>query len=438
MLMPRLLVLLSAVLVLLPAVGGAAESLTMKQAVDRALQANPGVEAKLLALGQARKNVGVAQSFFWPRVSLVANANRLQNDTENAAYSSDEYSSHTRLWGVRASLPLFAGFAHLNNLQKSRLAVDLEEARHRQARLELESNVQLQFLQLLKSREDLQTAEGAVARIQTQLEAAEKFVAVGMAPYVNVLQNRTELSSARQQVIRVQNDIRNAQVQLNAYLGFPPGYDARYVGRLKDFHATVDLSEAEAVESALRQRPDLMMARASVDMARRDLRAAEGSFLPRVDATYDAMRSRKDFDNRLHRNYDRHYWSVGLNVSWELFSGGGTVFATQAERKRVQALHKEYENAVSGARADVIRALLDIRAAGELVGAADMGVAAARESYAMASKRYLTNTGTITELLDAQFKLTQAENDASRALAEYHGALVRFYFHIGRENPGLE
>ena len=63
---------------------------------------------------------------------------------------------------------------------------------------------------------------------------------------------------------------------------------------------------------------------------------------------------------------------------------------------------------------------------------------AARESYAMASKRYMTNTGTITELLDAQLKLTQAENDASQAQAEYHGARARFYFYIGQENPGLE
>lgn len=434
----RLLALVCAALLLVPTAGSAAESFTMREAVERALEANPGVEAKLLALEQARKNVGVAQSYFWPRVSLVANANRLQNDTENSAFSSDEYSSDTRLWGVRASLSLFAGFAHLNNLQKSRLAVDVEEARHKQARLELECNVQLQFLQLLRSREDLKTAEEAVARIQTQLQASEQFVKVGMAPYVNVLLNRTELSSARQQVIRVRNDIRNAQVQLNAYLGFPPGQDVHYAGRLRDFHGTVNLSEAEAVERAVRQRPDLMVARKSVDVARKDMQATMGSFLPRVDATYDNLSSRKDFDTRFHRDYSRRYWAVGLNFSWELFSGGGTTFATQAERKRVQALEKEYENAVSGARADVIRALLDIQTARELVGTAEAGVDAARESYAMANKRYLTNIGTITELLDAQLKLTQAENDASRALADYHGALVRFSFAIGRENPGLE
>ena len=41
--------------------------------------------------------------------------------------------------------------------------------------------------------EDRKSADKAVERIKTQLHAAEQFVKVGMAPYANVLQNKTEL-----------------------------------------------------------------------------------------------------------------------------------------------------------------------------------------------------------------------------------------------------
>ena len=415
----------------------AAETFTMEQAVARAMQANPGVEAKMLLLEQARLNVGVAQSYFWPRVSLVGTTSRVQNYEEVQTYNSDNLTSDNWSKGLRASLSLFAGFAHLNNLQKSRIAVEVEKARHRQARLELGSNVQLQFLQLLKCREDLKSAEEAVARIETQLKAAEAFVKVGMAPYVNVLQNRTELSSARQQVIRVNNDIRNAEVQLNRYLGFSPDRPARYVGNLKNFSSNVGYTEEEAVAAAIRQRPDLTLARKSGEGANKDMHIAMGQYLPRVDATYDNMSSSKEYDDKRYQGYTRNYWAAGLNFSWEIFSGGETTFSTLADRKKAQSLQKDYEDAMSGARTDVIRSLLDIKAARELIAASRQGVDAARESYAMANKRYMTNTGTITELLDAQLKLTQAENDASRALTEYHSARVRFFYHIGRENPGL-
>ena len=93
---------------------------------------------------------------------------------------------------------------------------------------------------------------------------------------------------------------------------------------------------------------------------------------------------------------------------------------------------------MSSARAEVIRSLLDIGAAKELIGASRAGVTAARESYDMANRRYLTNTGTITELLDAQLRLTQAENDESQAFHDFQAARSKFYYYIGQKNSNLK
>ncbi len=417
---------------------GQGTTFTMEQAVAQAMKANPSVESKVLQLERAKMDVGVAQSYFWPRVSLVATTNRVENYEEVQTYNNDNLTSRNWSKGLRASLSLFAGFAHLNNLQKSRITTDIEKARLQLARLELGCNVQLQFLNLLKCRENLKTAQESVERIRTQLKAAEAFAKEGLAPYVNVLQNQAELARAQQQVIRVNNDIRNAEVQLNRYLGFTPDYRARYVGNLKDYSSRVGYTEEEAVKTALRQRPDLMVAQKSVEVAYKDMHIDMGQFLPRVDATYDNMSVSKDYENPLYEGYTRNYWAAGLNFSWDIFSGGSAVFASLSDLKKAKALQKDFEDALSGARADVIRALLDINAAKELIATSRKGVDAARESYDMANKRYMTSIGTITELLDAQLRLTQAQDDASQALAEYHSARARFFYYIGRENPGLK
>ena len=429
----RILTLLGAFFALcLPA---RAQTFVLEEAVEYALKANPSVESKLLLLEQAQMNVGVARSYFMPRVSLVANRNKLSNSGDVG--SQDELSNTSKSHGLRASINLFSGFMHLNNWQKAKLSVDVEQARHHQARLELIANVQMQFLQLLESREELKSAEESVKRITTQLNAAQSFVKVGMAPYLNVLQNEVELSKAQQQVIRVRNDIRNGEVQLNRYLGFLPEQTIEYRGDLRDFTGEVTYTEEQAIKTALFSRPDLIMAQKSVAIAYKDFNTKLGEALPRVDMTYDDMRFSKDYVDWRYRDYSRSYWSVGLNFSWDLFTGGSTVYGSLGERKRTQAMQKSYEDSMSGARTDVIRSLLDINAAKELIATSRKGVDAAKESYAMASKRYMTHTGTITDLLDAQLKLTTAENDASRALMEYHRARSRFYYSIGRENPGL-
>ena len=415
----------------------AAQMFTLEQAVDHAVKANPGVESKILLLEQAKMNIGVAQSYFWPRISLVAANTRTKNYEPIPVYSSDSLSQRTWTKGLQANLSLFSGFAHLSNLQKSLLSKDIASANQIQAELELGCNVQLQFLNLLKLRENLKSSEEAVVRINKQLSASEAFVKVGMAPYLNVLQNQVELSKAKQQVIKVKNDIRNSEVQLNKYLNFPPDAQIIYRGNLKDYARGISYTEEAAINTAIKCRPDLIIAQKSIEVAFKDMQISMSQYLPKIDLTYSNSQFSIDYDDPRYEDYGRHYWSAGLQFSWEIFSGGATTFDTLSQRKKAQSLQKQYEDSVSSARTDIIRSVLDMKAADELIKATHVGLSAAKESYDMANKRYTTNTGTITELLDAQLRLTQAQNDESQALNDYHAARSKFFYYIGQKNPSL-
>ena len=415
----------------------AAQMFTLEQAVEHAVKANPGVESKILLLEQAKMNIGVAQSYFWPRISLVAANTRTKNYEPIPVYSSDSLSQRTWTKGLQANLSLFSGFAHLSNLQKSLLSKDIASANQIQAELELGCNVQLQFLNLLKLRENLKSSEEAVVRINKQLSASEAFVKVGMAPYLNVLQNQVELSKAKQQVIKVKNDIRNSEVQLNKYLNFPPDAQIIYRGNLKDYARGISYTEEAAINTAIKCRPDLIIAQKSIEVAFKDMQISMSQYLPKIDLTYSNSQFSIDYDDPRYEDYGRHYWSAGLQFSWEIFSGGATTFDTLSQRKKAQSLQKQYEDSVSSARTDIIRSVLDMKAADELIKATHVGLSAAKESYDMANKRYTTNTGTITELLDAQLRLTQAQNDESQALNDYHAARSKFFYYIGQKNPSL-
>lgn len=421
-----------------PKTGATANTFTIGQAVEEALRANPSVESKRLMLENARMNIGIAQSFFWPRVSVVWSNNRLKNYEETNTYNSDNLSSYNWNKGLRVTYPLFVGFSHLSALQKSLLQKDIAKEQHRLACLELASNVQMQFLQLLRSREDLRAAKDSIKRLEAQLASAEAFVEMDMAPYLNVLQNRTDLANARQNLIRVQNDIRNAEVQLNRYLARPDSDKIRYVGNLKEMSRRVDLTEDQAIKQSLANRPDLHMAQKAIEVAFKDMRIAMSQYLPRIDLNYDNMASSKDYDNGNYHGYTRYYWSAGITFTWEIFSGGQTTFSTLAEKRRAESLRKDYEEAVNGARAELIRSMLDINAAKDLINVSQSGLQTAREAYDMAVTRYETDTGTITELLDAQQRLTVAENEVAAAHWQLQSARSRWFFYLGVENPSLK
>ncbi|MDL2274535.1 TolC family protein [Desulfosarcina sp. OttesenSCG-928-G10] len=412
---------------------------TLAEAVDRALAANPGVEAKLRALEEAKMQVQVAKSYFLPTASVFYQRNRLENS--GGVGSTDELSNQSRSHGLRTGLNLFSGFAHLNNLEQSKLTADVESARHLYARHELMANVQLTFLQLLKFREDRKTILDARKRLETQLAAAQEFVALRMAPQLNVLQTEVELARIQQEEIAVNNNIRGTEVQLGHYLGLPPLYPVRYVGSLQDYGMTWDIDEKAALNMAIRNRPQAIMALKSIAVAEKKSYVTAAKYLPTVSLNYDIAYYSREYDGGIansYNDYSRHYSTLGLNFTWDLFSGGGTTYSVLADKKRIAALRKEYEDTLSTIRSEVVQNLMDMDAARELVLAARKGVDAATEAYNMSQARYNTHTGTITDLLDAQAKLTRAHGDTSQALADFQRARARFYYSIGIERAGLQ
>jgi outer membrane protein len=62
----------------------------------------------------------------------------------------------------------------------------------------------------------------------------------------------------------------------------------------------------------------------------------------------------------------------------------------------------------------------------------------AAEAYRMADARYRQQVGTMTDVLDAQAKLSQAEASLAEARSDYSISLSSLYAAIGEENPSLK
>lgn len=409
-----------------------AETYTMSGAVARALQANPTMEQQVHALERAKMNVGVAQSYFWPRASVVANKTFLRNS--GSVGTTDELSSNTQSYGLQVALSLFAGFMHLNTLQQSLIEKDIAALTKRQAELELSTNVKIQFLTYLQAKRNLRLAKDSIKRMETQLKSSEAYVSEDLAPYVNVLQNRVELARGNEELIRSENALETARMQLNRFLGYDPDKKITYKGDIEDFSPKFKYDRQQSVQRALKNRPDVLIAEKSIDVARKRALVAAGDALPKVDVTYNNMNFERDYTNSRYKDYDRQYWSVGLNFTWTFFEGGKAVFSTLAEKKQADAMTAAYKNTVDVARTDVLKAIMDVESALKVYETAKQAIASATESYSQNRERYDMGIGTITELLDSQTKLTEAEVTCSQAMADCQIAHARYVYYIGGED----
>ncbi|MFH0728834.1 MAG: TolC family protein [Pseudomonadota bacterium] len=406
-------------------------------AVQFGLDHNPRIDAARFAVSGAEAGEKSARGNFFPQIDLSASKRRLTN--ESASESDQDYldqDGDTR--AVRLSLPLFAGFSVLNTFQRAQINKELTEARLIQEKLNLVFEIQRRFLELVKAREDWRSAESAVKRLEHQLESANAYCRVGMKPWLVVLQIKAELAAAERFGIEVKNALRVAAVRLNKLLDLPAASAVEYRGAYAAEVLSSPVSSEECCELALLLRPDAKVARKSVELAEKDVKLAGSRFYPRVSLDSDYTRQKTDYEVTRYKDIDRDYWSVGINLQMNLFTGGRNFYAVKEAGEaasRARALVSDLENTIV---MEVTAAYIVFQDAGEKIVSSQKVLEAAAEAYEMASARFRTTMGTSTELLDAQAKMTDAEVVLNQSVTGQRLSLAQLYNAMGHFQYALD
>ncbi len=87
--------------------------------------------------------------------------------------------------------------------------------------LTLISSVQSNFLSLLKARKDVKSGDDSVARLESQLKVITAFYEVGLRPKAEVLDAEVDLATAKQDLLKAQNQVSIQETQLNRLLNIP-------------------------------------------------------------------------------------------------------------------------------------------------------------------------------------------------------------------------
>lgn len=414
---------------------------TMAEAVERGLKANPQIRAARFAVRSGEYNRLAQLGEFGFKVDVSYGVQHyFDEDTSPLAQRPGAGTDiPTELYSFSATLtqPLFTGFRLLNSYQRAKLAKDQAEAQLAQAELRLMLAIQSNYLELLRARMDLKSREDAVARLESQLRVSQAFYDVGLQPRLDVLQAESELATAQQLLVRAQNVVSTQVARLNTLLDLPIDAPVRYEGDLD--YAPFDMSVERALELAYAKRPDLTIARKSVEIAQRDAGIVASRYYPNVNAQIQhtrtgdtpAVSGYEDFDT------ETDEWTAGAFLNWNVFEWGATRNNHLAAKENVSRL----ESALASERLEVsfeVKAnLLAIQEAAERIRVGKTSLVASREGFRMALARYQAQVGTYTEVLDAQSRVTESEALMSLALADYQRAIANLYASVGEFNPAL-
>ncbi|MFY3745464.1 TolC family protein [Anaeromyxobacter sp. Red801] len=230
---------------------------------------------------------------------------------------------------------------------------------------------------------------------------AQVQVQAGTAARIALLRAQIDRARAEEDLVRARNGLAAARSTLAALLGRGEATDFELVPPPAP-ELPADLAPLE--DEAVRLRPELRAAGASVEAAGASRRAATARYLPTLGAFGQARWSSvAGFSGK------EESWAAGLSLEWELFDGG----AREAGRREAGARLAEAEATRASlalqARDEVRRARLDLASARANRAKAEEQVTLARENQRLVEVAFRAGQATSLEATDANVALATAE-----------------------------
>ncbi len=426
-------ILLTALLLSLPAFGGAAETdsgaardsvLTIEEAKRTALENNPGVRQTLARITAAKGVLGQAYASWFPTVSASGGyiKRHINIITDYPPFPRVEGDLTETNGSLQLNWLLFNGFSRRAQTLAARYGVEEARQTHENARRLLVESVATAYYQAQLARENVRIAEQNAAFNRSLEKNAKIRREVGAAPRSELLNFSIRAVQAESDSIEAARNYTVASTVLAELMGLP---DTRLPAELVPPPAAGEIADSipsyeTLVAAALEKRPDLKAVESALAAAEQRKIAVKGSYLPTIGLTAGMNFSEQTGIDPEQIDRDRY---AGLTASWELFGGGRRKAEFQQKKAEEFSLMEERRRKILSIRSA-------IRQAVENAGAAEQQWRRQEDAYRMTQKvrrdielLYRTGAANLTRLNEAQTDLVRAAGLAASSKIQFLLAL---------------
>jgi len=389
----------------LPMFGQSVTHLTLRDALQRALQVNNTVERARAEVGVAEANRQLLVSNVLPRVNLTGNLVRNSEEISFGSGSDARTILARNDWSYRVVLsqPVYAGRREFRAYSQALLGI----TNARQTAAQTEDAVLLRvasnFLGVANAdaRIDLERRNIEVAT--KRREQATAFYQAGESTKVDVLRAETSIKAAQRQLAAAQQVRDEAVSRLRIDLDLDGAVDVTPAHA--EMPSTPD--ETTLVSRAESSRPDVAVAQNNLRIAQLEVQKQRGFYLPVV--TFDG-----GYINQKAQFPTPHYAYGALRFTIPILQSGEVEARVAAAKQKELEAKLALEDAKTGAREDVRTALSALREAETSLGLAKEQLAAAEAEYNQVFELYRAQESTSLDVATSETSLA----DARRAVAE--------------------
>ena len=407
------------------------QRLSLGDAARLAAQQTAGVQSAQFRVQEAQARVSQAKSALLPQVSAIPNWSSRTVNSASFGFNfpaqpgqpplldpNGQIIGPVRFYDFRgqASQSLYDPAA-TERVRSARANVSAANADVATVAEQAASTAAAIYVRSLRSEATLQAriADSALANDLLQIARDQLEAGVGVA--LDVTRAQSQLAMSRSQIIIARNDRDRGRLELRRALNMALDTPIELTDSLAtSFSMTTAIAEQDAVDQAMRTRPDIRAADAQLAASQQQISAIRATRLPTVGLFGN------DGPTGLGFNHLLNTYTYGVQVTWPVFEGGrreGQLQEQEAVTRDIDVRRRDLRQQVA---VDVRGAMLDLNSAKEQVIAARERQNLAEQEVSQARDRFRAGVAGNADVITALSSLNGARTAVIDALTAYQNA----------------
>lgn len=408
------------------------QAVTLETCIKSALENNPGIQAGITRINEAKYMIKQAESAYYPRLYLSGAYSMTDNPPEAFMMSLNQkdlnmakpgfdpndpdHTDNMRL-SVGLKYRIYDGGIKRIHVQMAKESKQLRELGLRAVQNELIHQVTRGYYGVLQAQSFVAVQEESVESLEESLRVATARFNAGSAVKTDVLNLEVKLAQAREDAIRAKNGVRLAIASLNTAIGsdliLPDGLPVPAREEIREKPERLDFSVIE-------NRAELKATHTLSNIKEQSYEKVSREDRPTMSAF-----GSYDFDSGDFSEFEDSYL-MGVMAEWEIFDGYQQRNKARVAKAEWQTAKKESLKARNDLRLDLHQAYLKAMDAWERLEVSEKSIESASEALRITSELYKQGVAEISVLLTAQVGLTTQKTRSVAAYYDYLTALSNY------------
>jgi TolC family type I secretion outer membrane protein len=383
---------------------GPAQAQSLNEALARAYQSNPTLDAQRATLRATDELVPQARSGLLPTVNAVGSAQRTRTEIND----NDSFIS-PRSVDLTLTQSLYRGGGTSANISRAENLVLAQRAQLLATEQSILLDAATAYLNALRDEAVLRLNINNEQVLKRQLEASQDRFNVGEITRTDVSQAQARLSRSKADRILSEGLLNATRAEFTRLVGTAPE-SLTQPAPLVDLPKSLDEATALAADNS----PAVIAARHGEAASKDAIDAAFSGLLPSVAATASVGR---DWGQR-GRGVVADEASIGVRVTVPIYEAGAVTSQVREAKQTANQRRIQVEEQLRGARESSVRAweaLVTARASiqsrNDQVRSSEIALEGVRQEATVGSRTVLDVLDAEQELLDARVQLVRAQRD---------------------------